>query len=85
MVRVVKMDSKLERFLNAINFDKKYYECFSNAIVKDVLLTKKTNKMTLIIDIDKLLPIDVFKELMESSLTLKGADKVRFKFNVKSK
>ena len=73
------MDSKLERFLNAINFSKEYYKYFEDASVKEVLLTKKTNKMTLILDMNKRLPIDIFKSLNENALSLKGAKKVRFK------
>ena len=74
------MDSKLERFLNAINFDKEMYKYFENASVKEVLLNKKTSKMTLIININEVLPIDVFKKLNTLSCDLKGAKKVRFKF-----
>ncbi len=77
------MDNKLERFLNTIDFNKDYYKYFENAKVKEVLLTKKTNRMTLILDIDKLLPIDIFKELYEKAHNLKGAESIRLKFIVK--
>ena len=78
------MDEKLERFFNAINFNKDYYKYFVNASVKDVLLAKKTNKMRLVMNIDNLVPIEVFEELCSCGKTLKGADDVRYKFIVKN-
>lgn len=77
------MEAKLERFLNTIEFNKDNYKYFENASVKEVLLTKKTNRMTLILNLDKLIPIDIFKELYEKAHNLKGAESVRFKFIVK--
>ena len=78
------MDSKLSRFFNAINFDQKYYSFFENASVKDVLLTRKTNKMTIIISIDNTLPIDVFSYLCTTGKTLNPEGDVRYKFLVKN-
>ena len=77
------IDNKLERLFNTINFNKEYFRYFENASVKEVLLHKQMNRMTLIIEIDRLFPLDVFKELYEKASTLKGADSVRFKFIVK--
>ena len=77
------MDSKLERFFNAINFNVENYNYFEDASVKEVLLNKKTNKMTLVLDIQKRPPIEVFKKLCDDSLNLNGAKKVRFKFECK--
>ena len=74
------MDNKLERFFNAINFNIDYYTYFEDASVKEVLLTKKTNRMTLVLNMKKHLPVNIFKELYESSKTIKGAEEVRFKF-----
>ena len=74
------MDSKLERFLNAINFKKEYYNYFEDASVKEVLLNKKINKMTLVLKLEKKLPIDIFSYLCDTSLNLEGASKVRFRF-----
>ena len=79
------MDVKLERFLNAINFDKELYSYFNDASVKEVLLNKKTNTMTLVLQTSKLPPIDIFKKLCTDALNLEGANKVRFKFNSESK
>ena len=58
-------DNKLERFFNAINFDKNFTVFFEEASVKEVLLNKKINRMTLVINIDDLPPINVFKSLCE--------------------
>lgn len=74
------MDDKLVRFFNAINFNKDYIHYFNNASVKDVLLVKKEEKLTIVIEIDNLPPIDVFKELYISGKTLKGSKDVRYKF-----
>ncbi len=74
------MDNKLERFLNAIDFNKDFYSYFNNASVKDVLLNKKINRMTLILNIDTHLPLNVFKELCEKGLNIKGSSSVRYKF-----
>ena len=78
------IDAKLERLFNTINFNKDYYLYFKNASVKEVLLLKKINRMTLVIEIDNLIPLDVFKELFQKASTLKGADSVKFKFIVKN-
>ena len=78
------MDEKLERFFNAINFNIDYYKYFINASVTDVLLAKKSNKMRLVIKIDNLIPIEVFKELCVCGKTLKGAEDVRYKFIVEN-
>ena len=76
------MDSKLNRFFNAINFDQKYYNYFENASVKDVLLTRKTNKMTIILSIENTLPIDVFLYLYTTGKTINPEGDVRYKFIV---
>ena len=78
------IDSKLERLFNTIDFNKEYFRYFEKASVKEVLLLKKINRMTLVIEIDKLFPLDVFKELYDKASTLKGADSVRFKFIVEN-
>ena len=78
-------DKKLERFFNAINFNIEYFKYFENASIKDVLLLKKLDKMTIIFNIDKTIPIDVFKELCEKGITLKGIKQARYKFIVDTK
>ena len=73
-------DDKLIRFFNAINFNKDYLKYYENASLKEVLLRRKENRMTMIINIDSLPPIEVFKETYEKGKTLEGAKEVRFKF-----
>ena len=77
-------DDKLIRFFNAINFNKDYLKYYENASLKEVLLNRKENKMTMIINIDLLPPIEVFKEIYEKGKTLEGAKEVRFKFIVEN-
>ena len=78
------IDAKLERLFNTIDFNKENYLYFKNASVKEVLLLKKINRMTLVIEIDNLIPLEVFKELFQKASLLKGADSVKFKFVVKN-
>jgi len=77
-------DSKLERFFNAVNFDSDFTHYFNEAIVKEVLLNKKINRMTLVIENDNLVPIDVFSCMCKCGITLKGCDDVRYKFITKN-
>ena len=77
-------DDKLVRFFNAINFNKDNLKYYENASLKEVLLKRKENRMTMIINIDSLPPVDVFKETYEKGKTLEGADEVRFKFIVEN-
>ena len=79
------MDNKLERFLNAINFNKDNYSYFNDASVKDVLLTKKINRITLVLKMNEPLPINIFKDLCESASKFEGAESVRFKFEINNK
>ena len=77
-------DDKLVRFFNAIDFNKDYLKYYENASLKEVLLRRKENKMTMIINIGLLPPIEVFKETYEKGKTLEGAKEVRFKFIVEN-
>lgn len=76
-------DNKLVRFFNTVNFNIDFTGFFEEASLKEVLLDKKNNKMTMIIEMDNLVPLEVFKELCEKGKTLEGAEKVRFKFIIK--
>ena len=77
-------DDKLIRFFNAIDFNKEYLKYYENASLKEVLLRRKENRMTMVINIDSLPPIEAFKETYEKGKTLEGADEVRFKFIVEN-
>ena len=79
MVRIVK-DEKLTRFFDTTNFNSDFTKYFENASLKEVLLSKKIGRMTMVIEIDKLPSIEVFKELYERGKTLKGVKEFRVKF-----
>lgn len=83
MVRIVK-DDKLTRFFDTTNFNSDFTKYFKNASVKEVLLNKKQAKMTMVIEIDNLPDTEVFKELYEKGLTLKGVKEFRLKFIVEN-
>ena len=73
-------DNKLNRFFDTTNFNNEFTIYFNNASLKEVLLSKKSNRMTMIIEIDKLPSINVFEELYEKGKTLKGVKEFRIKF-----
>ncbi len=77
-------DEKLERFLNAIDFNIDYTTFFERASLLQVFLNKKIKMMTLSIEMDDLIPIEIFKELYESSKKFKNINKVHFIFSVKN-
>ncbi len=78
------MEVKLMNFFNAVDFDKEFTHYFESAHVNDVLMNKKTNRMTLVLELDDLIPIEVFKELCNKGKNLKGASDVRYKFIIKN-
>ena len=77
-------DEKLLRFLNAVNFNDSLTQYLKDYTVKEVLLDQKTNTMRLVLECDELMPINVFNELYKSGNTLKGVNKVIYKFIVKN-
>ena len=77
-------DEKLLRFLNAVNFNDSLTQYLKDYTVKEVLLEQKTNTMRLVLECDELMPINVFNELYKSGNTLKGVNKVIYKFIVKN-
>ncbi len=83
MVRVVK-DSKLTRFFDTTKYNEEFISYFTNASVKEVLLNKKTSKMTMVIEIDNLPSVDAFNELYEKGKTLEGVKNFRIKFIVQN-
>jgi len=75
-------DERLMRFFDAIDFNIDLRDYFNNVLLREVLLNKKNNMMTLCIEMDNNLPIDVYKVLYESSKNFKKASKVHFRFFV---
>ena len=74
------MDNKIERFLKKANFDVEKFYYFNNAVVKEVVVNKKTNEWTIKLTIDNMLPIEIYKELKNSSKTIKEASNINFIF-----
>ena len=78
------VDEKLNRFLTSININENYLNYFNEASLKEVLLDKKKNKITLIIEMESLIPLDVFDELCKKGKNLPGVEKTHFKFIIKN-
>ena len=70
-------DDKLIRFFNAIDFNKEYLKYYENASLKEVLLRRKENRMTMVINIDSLPPIEAFKETYEKGKTLEDRNAIK--------
>ena len=77
-------DDKLTRFFDTTNFNSDFTKYFKDASIKEVLLNKKESRMTMVIEIDDLPPVEVFDEMYEKGKTLKGVKKYRLKFIVKN-
>ena len=76
-------DIRLLKLANTIKLNENFTKYLENAELKEVLLNKKTNKMTIVIINDFLFPIDMFHELYEKGTSLDGVDKIRYKFIIK--
>lgn len=74
-------DNKLTRFFDTTNFNSDFTKYFKNASLKEVLLSKKIGRMTMVINIDELPPVEVFSELYEKGKTLNGVKEFRVRFN----
>ena len=78
------MDSRIERFLTKINFDKDKYECFETAVLKNCIVDNEKCMWKLYISLEKQIDIDTFKILKECSKSLENVNDVFFYFEVKS-
>ena len=76
-------DIRLLKLANTIKLNENFTKYLENAELKEVLLNKKTNKMTIVIINNFLFPIDMFHELYEKGTSLDGVDKIRYKFIIK--
>ena len=65
------VDDKLNRFFNSINFNEDFLEYFNNASLKEVLLDRKKCQMTLIIEMENLIPLEIFDELCKKGKNFK--------------
>ena len=60
------MKNKIEEFLNTIGINEDYMEYFKNCYVEKVIINKETNRFHFIFHIDKILPINVYDDLLNS-------------------
>jgi len=59
------MEEKLERLLVRINLNKEYFAKFNNASIEKVVIDKNTNKWTIFLKLDNILPFNIYKELKD--------------------
>ena len=78
------MDNKIERFLIKAKFDKDKFYYFEGATLKEVIVNKKTTDWLICINLDNLLPIDVYKELKIASKSIKESRNIDFSFTFKN-
>ena len=75
------MDSKIKILLDKVNIGEDYFQYFNDAKISKIKISSKTNKWNIFIDIDKLLPVDVYKELDENKMLLdENAKDITFVF-----
>ena len=59
------MDSKLVKLLDRLNINKDNYEYFNNAKIDKLVIEKSTNTWKLLLNIESILPYDIYKELLD--------------------
>ena len=60
------MNNKMEEFLNTIGINEDYLQYFTNSSIDKVVIKKNTKRFHFIMNIDKTLPINVYKDLLSS-------------------
>ena len=82
----MKMDEKIKVLLDKISIDENSYQYFSAAKIPKIKVNSKVDSWQVMIDIDKLPPIEVFEELQEKKMALdKNASKIEFYWNPEEK
>ena len=77
------MEEKMKILLDKINIDEQSYQYFSSAKISKIKIFSKTKTWKVYIDIDKLLPVDILKELENKRMLLdSNASDIEFIFNV---
>ena len=80
------MDSKIEILLNKVNIDKDHYQYFSSAKITRIIVNKQGTNWNIFIDINELLPLEVFEELEEKKYELDpNAKDIKIIYNVENK
>ena len=60
------MLEKTEKFLNQIGINEDYMNYFNESYIKEIIIEKKTNRFHFIININNILPIEVYDDLLNS-------------------
>ncbi len=74
------MDSKLERFLKLINFNQEYYSCFFDAKIVNVKVDNENKSWVIYIKLNKMFNLEIYKELIDKSSSIKDVKKVDLYF-----
>ena len=79
------MDDKIKVLLDRINIDENSYQYFNNAKISKIKVNSKIDSWLVFIEIDDLLPVEVYRELEEKKMALdKNASSIEFIFDVKN-
>ena len=79
------MDDKIKVLLDRINIDENSYQYFNSAKINKIKVNSKIDSWLVFIEIDDLLPVEVYKELEEKKMALdKNASSIEFIFDVKN-
>ena len=80
------MDSKIEILLNKVNIDKEHYQYFSSAKITRIVVNKQGTNWNIFIDINELLPLEVYEELEEKKYDLDpNAKDIKIIYNIENK
>ena len=79
------MDDKIKVLLDKVNIDENSYQYFNNAKINKIKVNSKIDSWQMFIEIDNLLPVEVFEELENNKMLLdKNASSIEFIFDVKN-
>ena len=80
------MNDKMQILLDRINIDESSYQYFSGAALTKIKINPKKDSWIIYIDIDNLLPVEVYEEIeSKKNLLDKNASSIDFIYNVKYK
>ena len=78
------MEEKTKILLDKINIDENSYQYFNSAKINKIKVNSKIDSWLVFIEIDDLLPVEVYSELEEKKMLLdKNASSIEFIFDVK--
>ena len=78
------MDDKIKIFLDKIAVDNNNYKYFNSAILKQIKIYKKKKKYNIFIDIDDILPLDIYKEVEEKKHILCEEYDININYNIQN-